>query len=81
MGYQTRRQHFFIPGPYSSAAQAGSNAPNPAYADHGLEITGNVIVNGDASMPLGTGGNQGCAETNATCNEAQLYADNDINGR
>ncbi|MCC6791360.1 MAG: right-handed parallel beta-helix repeat-containing protein [Thermomicrobiales bacterium] len=80
-GYQTRWQHFFIPGPFSGSAQNSSNAPKPAYADDGLVITGNTIVNGDASMPLGIGDGQGCADTNPTCNETQLLADNDINGR
>lgn len=80
-GYQSRWRHFFIPGPFSGASQAGSNAPDPALADDGLVITGNVIVNGDGAMPLGVGDEAGCRDDNPTCNEAQLYADNDINGR
>jgi len=79
-GYQSQWQHFFIPGPYSSGAQAGSNAPNPAYADDGLVITGNVIRNGGASMPLGLGDESGCQPSNPTCNETQLLRDNDIEG-
>ena len=80
-GYQSAWQHFAIPGPYSGPQQAGSNAPDPAFADDGLVITGNVIVNGDQSMPLGLDESSGCQDTNVTCNQTQLYADNDINGR
>lgn len=80
-GYRSQWQHFFIAGPYGGASQAGSNAPNPAMADDGLVITGNVINNGDGSMPLGVGEGTGCQPENPTCNESQLYADNDINGR
>ena len=80
-GYQTQWQHFFIPGPYSGSAQNGSNAPSPAYADDGLVITGNTIVNGDESMALGLGDDSGCQPSNPSCNEEQLYAHNDINGR
>jgi hypothetical protein len=80
-GYESQWQHFFIPGPYESDTQATSNAPNPALTDDGLLITGNVIVNGDASMSLGLGDDSGCQASNPTCNEQQIYADNDVNGR
>jgi hypothetical protein len=79
-GYQSQWQHFFIPGPYSGGAQAGANAPNPAYADDGLVITGNVIRNGGPTMSLGLGENSGCQPSNPTCNETQLLEDNDIEG-
>lgn len=79
-GTRSQWQHFFVPGPWSGPTQVGSNAPNPAYADDGLVITGNVIRNGDSSMPLGIGGEQGCADANPTCNATQLLRDNDING-
>lgn len=40
---------------------------------------GNVIWNGGASKPLGTGDNSACQDSNPTCNTAQLLADNVIN--
>jgi len=80
-GYQSQWQHFFIAGPYSGGGQTGSNAPNPASADDGLVITGNVITNGAQSMSLGLGDDSGCQPTNPSCNETQLYRDNDINGQ
>lgn len=80
-GYQSQWQHFFISGAYRGAAQVGSNAPSPAYADDGLIITGNVIHNGDPTMSMGIGDESGCQNSNPTCNEAQLLRDNDINGR
>ncbi len=79
-GYQSRWQHFAIPGPYSGSTQTGSNVASPARADDGLVITGNVIENGGSDMPLGIGGDQGCQDSNPTCNEAQLLRDNEING-
>ena len=44
-------------------------------------MTGNVIRNGGPEKPLGIGGDAGCGATNPTCNERQLYRDNDIKGR
>jgi hypothetical protein len=79
-GYQSRWQHFSVPGPYAGASQEGSNVPPPALADDGLVIAGNVIVNGGPEMPLGIGGDEGCRDSNPTCNERQLLRDNEING-
>lgn len=78
-GFRSAYQHFFIPAPY--AAQADANLPNPARADDNLQIRGNLIWNGDASMPLGIEADfsAGCQSENTTCNEAQLRADNAIN--
>ncbi len=80
-GYQSQWQHFFIAGPYSGGGQSGSNAPNPALADDGLVISGNVITNGTQTMSLGLGDDSGCQDSNPTCNESQLYRDNEINGQ
>ena len=78
-GSASRWSHFMVAGPYVGCGQG--NAPSPALADDGLVITGNVIRNGGPDMPLGVGGDGGCGAANPTCNEAQLYRDNDINGR
>lgn len=59
----------------------GSNAPNPAVTDSDLIIAGNVIWNGDNSTPLGIGDEQGCRDSNPTCNAAQLIANNAINNQ
>lgn len=77
-GFQSQWQHFAI---YDSRSNpAGTNAPNPARTDTNLNIRGNVIWNGDASMALGIEGNSdACTASNPTCNAAQLRADNAIN--
>lgn len=76
-GYQSEWQHFAIYAPRSNPA--GSNAPNPAVTDANLRIRGNVIWNGPNTMPLGIEDDAGCADSNPTCNETQLIADNAIN--
>lgn len=78
-GCESRWAHLSVAGPFMGKGQG--DAPSPAFADGGLVITGNVIRNGGAEMPLGIGGDSGCGATNETCNERQLYRDNDINGR
>jgi len=78
-GYRSQWQHFEISEPRTNTgARVG---PSPARTDDGLVITGNTIVNGDASMPLGIDGTTVCASTNPTCTVAQIYRDNDVNGR
>jgi hypothetical protein len=77
-GYQSQWQHFAIFGPRTPSS--GSNIPSPAYTDTNLQIRGNLIWNGDASMPLGIEDpGEGCQGSNPTCNAAQLLADNTIN--
>ena len=81
-GYESGWQHVAVAGPFDGPGQAAGNAPSPALADDGLVMTGNVIRNGGADMPLGVGNDEGgCRDDNPTCNAAQLYRDNDINGR
>jgi hypothetical protein len=76
-GYQSSQQ-FDIRGPVTPPP--GSNAPNPAYADDGVRIRGNLIWNGPSELPLGIeDSSQGCQDANPTCNAAQLRADNAIN--
>lgn len=70
-------QIFAIYGPRGTPT--GSNAPNPAITDSDLVIAGNIIWNGSPSTPLGIGGEQGCLDSNPTCNAAQLIANNAIN--
>ncbi len=79
VGYRSQWQHFEISTPRTNTGpQVG---PSPARTDTGLVITGNVIVNGDASMPLGIDDSVVCTPTNPTCTVAQIWRDNDINGR
>lgn len=49
-GYSSQWMHFAIYEPYANPPE--SNVPNPAVTDDNLQIRGNVIWNGDASMPL-----------------------------
>jgi hypothetical protein len=70
-------QHFTIGAPIANDPM--SNAPSPAFADDGLVIRGNVIVNGDPSTPLGVDVETGCPPSNDTCNETQLRSENSIN--
>jgi hypothetical protein len=77
-GYQSQWQHFAIMGP--RIPSAGSNIPSPAVTDRNLQIRGNLIWNGDPSMPLGIEDpSLGCQDSNLTCNAAQLRRDNTIN--
>ena len=74
--------HLPIAGPYSGLGREESNAAFPAIADDGLIVTGNVISNGGADVPLaivelGMRYQMG----NLSCNETQLMAENELNGR
>lgn len=78
--YRSQWQHLMIAGAYTDTnMQAGSSVPLPTLADDNLQIRGNIIWNGDASMPLGIEELDACASDNPTCNQVQLYADNAIN--
>ena len=68
-------QQFQIDGPTDPPSSSG--VPSPASADDDLHIAGNVVWNGPADFPSGAG--DGCPDSNATCNEAQLRAENSIN--
>lgn len=57
----------------------GVNAPSPALSDTNLQIRGNVFWNGGLETTLGVGDEEGCRESNPTCNPAQLTADNAFN--
>ncbi|MFM7678172.1 MAG: SGNH/GDSL hydrolase family protein, partial [Roseiflexaceae bacterium] len=48
-------------------------------ADENLQIVGNVLWNGDTTLPLGIEMNSGCMVTNPTCNTTQLRTKNRIN--
>jgi hypothetical protein len=74
-GYQSQWQHFEIRG---AVSPAWPGMPAGAAGDTGLVIRGNLIWNGPAGHPLGTG-EDSCAVSNPTCNVAQLLADNSIN--
>lgn len=76
-GYQSQWQHFALYGPRTPTA--GSHIPDPAHSDDNLVIRGNVIWNGPADHPLGTGDDAACQPSNPTCNATQLAADNAIN--
>jgi len=71
-------QHFAVYGPRSPATETNINSP--AKSDDNLVIKGNIIWNGNNSTPLGIEDDtRGCQNSNATCNSAQLSADNLIN--
>lgn len=73
-------QQLDVPGPFSGAPQAGSNAPSPALADDDLRFRGNVIWNGPPTHPLGVGGSgTGCAPSNLSCNPFGVQTDNAFN--
>lgn len=77
-GRQTAYTHFAFEGSVDPGPTF-RNIPAGARADDGLSIRGNVVWNGSPSMPTGAG-DPGCPETNTACNDAQLHADNSING-
>jgi hypothetical protein len=58
---------------------SGSNLSGLQYADTNLQIRGNVFWNGSISdMSIDQSGG-GCADSNPTCNVAQIRRDNSIN--
>jgi hypothetical protein len=76
-GYQSGYQHFAI---YDSRTNPASSHISTATTDDNLTIRGNVIWNGNPSMPFGVEDNtDACISTDPTCNKAQLIADNAIN--
>jgi len=76
-GVQSRWQHFEVSAPRLNTGMAVG--PSPARTDDGLRITGNLIRNGGADMPLGIDGTTVCRSGNPTCTIAQVNRDNDIN--
>lgn len=74
-GAPSQWQQFQIDGPTDPPGASG--VPSPAVADDDLHIIGNVVWNGAADLPLGTG--DGCPPTNAGCNEALIRSQNAIN--
>ncbi len=76
-GVQSTWQHFTIQGTHSVGS--ASNINNPSRADTSLRIHGNIIWNGTSDMPLGLGVDQGCLDSNPTCNAAQINSANRIN--
>lgn len=77
-GFQSAYNHFAIYAPRT--VPVGSSGPSPATSDVNLKIRGNVIWNGNNTMPLGIeGDSEGCTTANTSCNETQLRADNAIN--
>ncbi len=76
-GMTSRFQHFTIHPPRFPSLAA---IPSPQRTDTALRIIGNVIWNGDSSMPLGIeGSGQGCLVSNPTCSEVLLRNENYIN--
>lgn len=76
-GFQSAWQHFAI---YDARTNPSSSNIPYATTDTNLQIRGNVIWNGSASMPLGIEGHSdACIASDPTCNETQLRADNAIN--
>jgi len=77
VGYRSGYQQFEIFGAFDGAEQADSGVPSPARTDDNLQIRGNVIWNGDETLPLGI--DTACSTENPTCNPTQLTTDNAIN--
>ncbi len=76
-GYKSEWQHFQISEPAQNPTP--SHVPNPTLADDNLQIRGNIIWNGDVSMPLGIEDSLACQNSNTACNAAQLISENTIN--
>ncbi len=76
-GFRSEYQHFAIYGPRQNPSGSGIAQ---AVTDANLQIRGNILWNGDESMPLGIeDADQGCQPANPTCNAEQLRAENAIN--
>ena len=70
-------QHIIV-----DAAKSTNNAsqiPSPSRADDNLRIVGNIWWNGPTDLPMGVGGSQGCSDSNLTCNNTIIRANNRIN--
>ena len=76
-GVQSQWNHFRVLGAISNPA--GSNVPADARGDTDLVIRGNWIWDGPSGHALLDDGAGGCPASNATCNPAQLVAQNSIN--
>ncbi len=74
---QESSQHFAIYGPRVPSGDV--NLSSPQRTDTNLVIAGNLVWNGSADTPYGIEEEQGCEDSNPTCNLAQLQADNVVN--
>ena len=74
-GVQSPWNHFQIAG--TTTPPSGSNVPSPSSADQDLRIVGTVITHGGTSLALIDGG--GCQNSNPTCTDAKIRANNVIN--
>jgi hypothetical protein len=76
-GFRSEYQHFAIYGPRQNPASSGIAQ---AVSDANLQIKGNILWNGDSSLPLGIEeSSEGCQPASPTCNAEQLRAENAIN--
>ncbi len=76
-GFRSEYQHFAIYGPRPNPAASGITQ---AVTDANLQIKGNILWNGDSSLPLGIEeSSEGCQPANPTCNAEQVRAENAIN--
>jgi hypothetical protein len=75
---QTQDTHFNI---WAAIARPTGfqNLPATVPADENLIIAGNLIWNGPSNHPLGVDNTTGCADSNLTCNAAQLVISNTLN--
>ncbi len=72
---QTQYSHLTVFGP--RPAPRGLHLPATLRSDDNLQLRGNVVWNGPASLELGPEeSDQGCQASNPTCNLTQLRADN-----
>lgn len=76
-GTASRWQHFQIFG--ALANDVASNIPSDARSDRDLILRGNVVWNGDSTMPLGIEGSDACQPGHPTCTADTLRAENAIN--
>ena len=75
-GVASQYSQFAVYGPRPAGDSGG---PDPAVADDGLIIRGNVIWNGPPDLDLGLGGDQGCDEDHPTCAPDRVRAENAVN--
>jgi hypothetical protein len=77
--YHTQYTHLSVFEPVARPTGFPTSMPNPITTDNNLVFAGNVIWNGNTSMPLGIEDTLACTASNPTCNETRLRADNAIN--
>jgi hypothetical protein len=76
-GFRSQWQHFQFGA--TAPRDAGFSGPDPARADAGLVLVGNVLWNGPADHAMGNENASACGPDHPSCSTVKLLAENAIN--